>query len=120
MPSGLRNGAKAPEAFNLAERSVSQLSSRQKQLEVGYKPLHNVVILLQPRIIDPIGFPAPVRRLVDVDTHIDRPNALLGMALNLRYDVLAGQRCPIDLPAQRVDDIAESVIAGNSVIGVFD
>lgn len=59
-------------------------------------------------------------RLVDVDTHVDRPDALLGMTLDLWHDVLAGQGSPIDLSAQRVDNVAKGVIARHSIVGVSD
>lgn len=84
-----------------------------------YEPLDEVVVLLQPRIVHPARFSAPVR-LVDVDAHIDRPDPLLGMALDLRHDVLAGHGYSVDLSAQRVDNVAEGFVAGDGVVGVFD
>ena len=89
MPSGLRNGARAPVAFNLGSASVVQSLSCQQEMALQYEPLHDVIILLQPSIVHPARFSRPVR-LVDVDTHVDRPDALLGMTLDLWHDVLAG------------------------------
>lgn len=54
----------------------------------SFQSLHNVVVLLQPSIVHPARFSPPVR-LVDIDTHVDRPDALLGVTLNLGHDVLA-------------------------------
>lgn len=59
-------------------------------------------------------------RLVDVNTHVNRPDPLLGMALNLGHNVLAGQGRPVDLSTQGVDNIAEGVIARHGVVGVLD
>ena len=70
-----------------------------------HPPFHNIVILLQPRVIHPAGFPAPVR-LVDVHAQIDGSDRFLGMTLDLTHDVLAGQGGPVDLSAQRSDDVA--------------
>ena len=42
------------------------------------------------------------------------------MTLDLRYEVRAGQGCPVDPSAQRVDNIAKGFIAGNGVVGVFN
>ncbi len=81
-------------------------------------PLHNVVVLLQPRIIHPTSFPPPVR-LVDVHTQVDRSDPLGRMALDLGHYILAGQRCPVDFSTQRVDDVAEGVIAGSDIVGVL-
>lgn len=119
VPSGLRNGARAPVAFNLATVSVFQPPTEQQEMVVWYKPLHNVVVLLQPSIVHPARFSPPVR-LVDIDTHVDRPDALLGMTLNLGHDVLAWEGSPIDPSAQRVDNVAEGVIAGYGIVGVLD
>lgn len=83
-----------------------------------YEPLHKVVILLQPRIIHPVRFPSPVR-LVNIHAHVDRPDPLLGMALDLRHDVLAGQGHPVDFAAEGVDNVAEGFVAGDGIVGVL-
>lgn len=119
MPSGLRNGARAPVAFNLEPKSVSDHPFKYQKLQHDYGPLHNIVVLLQPRVVYPTRFPVPIR-FVDVHTHIDRPHPLLGMALDLGHDVLAGHGCPIHLSAQRVDNVAEGFVAGNGAVGVLD
>ena len=59
-------------------------------------------------------------RLVDVHTHVDGPDPLLGMALDLGHNVLTGQGRPIDNSAQGVDNVAEGFVAGDRVVGVFD
>lgn len=119
MPSGLRNGARAPVAFNLRTVSVFQLPSKLQEVDPRYVPLHEIIILLQPRIIHPARFSAPVA-LVDVNAHVDRPDPLLGMALDLWHDVLAGQGRPVEISAQGVDDVAEGFIAGYGAVGVLD
>ena len=58
--------------------------------------------------------------LVDVNAHVDGPDALLGMTLDLGYDVLAWQPGPVDLSAYRVDNVAEGLIAGHGLVGVLD
>ena len=88
-------------------------------MDFRYEPLHNIVILLQPRIIHPASFSFPVR-LVDVHAHVDRSDPLLRMALDLGHDILAGQGCPVNPSAQRVDNVAEGLIAGDGVVGVLD
>lgn len=119
VPSGLRNGAKAPVACSLVTPSAFRFPIPEEHVGFRYEPLHNVVILLEPRIIDPAGFSSPVR-LVDVHAHVDRSDPLLGMALDLGHKILAGQRCPVDPSPQRVDDVAEGFIAGDGVVGVLD
>ena len=42
------------------------------------------------------------------------------MALDLRHEVRAGQRWPVNPSAQRVDDIAKGFITWNGAVGVFD
>ena len=42
------------------------------------------------------------------------------MALDLGHNVLAGQGRSVDIAAQRVDNVAETVIIGDSVVGVLD
>ena len=84
-----------------------------------YKPFHDVVVLFQPRIIHPAGFPPPVR-LVDVHAHVDRSDRFLRMALDLGHEVLAGHGRSVDLSTQRVDDVAEGFIAGDGAVGVLD
>lgn len=90
-----------------------------KKEKSDYEPLNKIVVLLQPRIIHPARFPAPVR-LVDVNANVDRPDPFLGMALDLRDDVLAGHGHPVDFAAQGVDDVAEGFVAGYGVVGVLD
>ena len=58
--------------------------------------------------------------LVDVNAHVDGADPLLGMALDLRHDVLAGHGCSVELSAQGVDNVAEGLIAGHGAVGVFD
>ena len=119
MPSELRNGAKAPVAFSLVTLSVFRFPIQEEHVDLRHEPLHNIVILLQPRIIDPSSFSFPVR-IVDVHAHVDRSDPLLGMALDLGHEILAGQGCPVDPSAQRVDDVAEGFIGGDDVVGVLD
>ena len=64
-------------------------------------------------------FSVPMR-LVDVNTHVDRPDPLLGMALDLGNDVLAGHGRSIHPSAQRVDNVAEGFIAGDGSVGILD
>ena len=122
MPSGLRNGARAPVAFNLkllsAPHSPMQKTTRERW-NSDYEPLDKIVILLQPRIIHPARFPSPVR-LVDVNTHVDRADPLLRMALDVRDDVLAGHGHSVDFAAQRVDDVADGFVTGYGGVGVLD
>lgn len=98
---------------------MKKRKKKERNQNSDHGPLDKIVILLQPRIIHPARFPSPVR-LVDVNTHVDGPDPLLGMALDLREDVLAGERHSVDFAAQRVDYIADGFVAGYGGVGVLD